>query len=152
MIFDHLKNSTVYESCHPLFSQAFAFIERAIREELPVGRYEINGERLYAIVQEYDTKDPAICRLEGHRRYIDIQVILSGRERMGVLEASRTEAVTEYDFEKDFAFFSDAEAETVLDVAGGEFAIFYPHDIHRPGMASGASAPIRKIVVKVAVE
>ena len=152
MIYDHLKNSTAYASCHPLFAQAFAFIERACRDDLPIGRYEINGDRLFAMVQEYDTKESSACRFEGHRRYIDVQYIISGVEGMNVMEKSRAEAVTEYDHQKDVTFFAPAEDTTLLTVRGGEFALFYPHDIHRPGVAVEVPAPVRKIVVKIAVE
>ena len=152
MIYDHLKNSAAYTACHPLFPQAFAFIERACREDLPIGRYEINGDRLFAMVQEYDTKEPSACRFEGHRRYIDVQYMVSGIEGMGVMEVSCAETETEYNVEKDVAFFAPAEDATLLAVKGGEFALFYPHDVHRPGMAMGTPAPVRKIVVKIAVD
>ena len=152
MIVEHIKNKRLHEGAHPLFSQAFAFVEEYLKEKKPVGKYEILGDALFAMVQEYDTKESSACRFEGHRRYIDVQYIISGVEGMNVMEKSRAEAVTEYDHQTDVTFFAPAEDTTLLTVRGGEFALFYPHDIHRPGVAVEVPAPVRKIVVKIAVE
>ena len=151
MIFDHLKNRLLYESVHTSFTSAFDFIERAVRESLPVGRYEIDGDALYAIVQEYETKSHEDCTFEGHRKYIDIQYMVSGSECMGVAALANVEPKTEYNEERDFLLFENSDLASTLTVNEGEFAVFYPHDAHRPGMAFGAPATIRKIVVKIKV-
>ena len=67
MIFDTLKNSACYEGVHARFKAAFAFLEKATREDLPVGRYELDGSDLFAMVQEYETNPPDHVRFEGHR-------------------------------------------------------------------------------------
>lgn len=151
MISDQIKNHALYFGVHPMFAQAFDFIERVRRESLPVGRYDLNGTALYAMVQEYDTKAPADCPFEGHRRYIDIQYILSGTECMEVLEGAKVEETVAYNDEKDLAFFRPNGTPATLCLTDGEFAVFFPHDIHRPGMALDTPAPVRKVVVKVRV-
>ena len=148
MIFDSLKHRLQYESMHTSFPSAFDFIERAVRESLPVGRYEIDGDALYAIVQEYETKPHEDCAFEGHRKYIDIQYMISGSECMGAAELANVTPKTEYNEERDFLLFENTDLASTLTVNEGEFAIFYPHDAHRPGMAFGAPTTIRKIVVK----
>ena len=151
MIFDSLKHRLQYESMHTSFPSAFDFIERAVRESLPVGRYEIDGDALYAIVQEYETKPHEDCAFEGHRKYIDIQYMISGSECMGAAELANVTPKTEYNEERDFLLFENTDLASTLTVNEGEFAIFYPHDAHRPGMAFGAPTTIRKIVVKIRV-
>ena len=81
MIIDRIQNRAYYEGMHPDFSLAFDWIERAMREEPPTGRYALDGDRVYAMVQEYEGKEDHEI-FEGHRRYLDIQFILSGRESM----------------------------------------------------------------------
>ena len=82
MIFDTLANAQKYYSLHSRFEDAFEFINKAISENLPVGRYELDGKNLFALVQEYTTKNPEEAKNEAHRKYIDIQCVLSGEERM----------------------------------------------------------------------
>ena len=152
MIFDALKNRAAYENMHPSFRAAFDFLERAVREDLPVGKYEIDGTALYASVQEYTTKLPEEAKFEGHRRYIDIQYIQSGAERMELSSPDYTSIVTEYNAEKDVACFAEHEAPTVSIVHVGEFGLFFPQDVHKPGLAAnGAPSPVKKILVKIAL-
>ena len=151
MIFDNLKNKALYESVHPKFGEAFAFIERVVAEGLEVGRYELDGDALFALVQEYPTKAPADCPFEAHRKYIDIQYVKSGRERMGVANLAHVTPTTEYNDEKDFLLFNTPEDASILTVGAGEFAVFFPHDAHQPAMAMGESETVEKIVVKVRV-
>ena len=68
MIFDTLKEWNRYADLHPRFREGFAFLVKATEEGYPVGKYEISGSELYAMVQEYDTKLPEDCLYEGHER------------------------------------------------------------------------------------
>lgn len=152
MICDNLKNSALYYGANSRFAQAFAFIEKAVAENYPVGRYEIDGDALYALVQEYDTKLLAAAKNEGHKRYIDIQFVAAGQEQMKVADISKVAAITEYDEVKDCTLYAQAEDASLLVVQQGEYAIFFPQDIHTPCLARNEqSAPVRKIVVKVKV-
>ena len=150
MIVDTRKNWELYRTVHPRFAQAFAFLRKATEENLPAGRYELDGDRLYAMVQEYDTKPVADGVFEGHRRYVDIQYLVAGAERMDVIEAGRGVTAVAYDEAKDLEFFANAAPCHTAVVQAGEFAIFYPHDLHKPGLtADGTAAPVKKVVVKV---
>ena len=153
MIFDSLTNCAHYYTVHPRFREAFAFLERATREQLPVGRYELDGKALYAMVQEYDTKSPTENRFEGHRRYIDIQYIISGEETVEVTDLSHVCEETPYSEEKDVLFFREHQAAVRATLCAGEYGIFLPHDIHKPGLFAGdAPTPVKKIVVKVLID
>lgn len=152
MIFDTLKNSAYYESINPRFGAAFDFLEKATREDLPVGRYELEGDDLFAMVQEYETNPPDHVRFEGHKRYIDIQYIMRGVEVIEVTDLSVAEPDGVFLDEKDVGFYKDHKEPVRAILHAGEYGIFLPHDIHKPGMVFGNTpAPVKKIVVKVKV-
>lgn len=152
MIFDTSSNAALYAPLHKQFAKAFAFIAKAQAETLPVGKYELDGSDLYASVQEYTTRSPWECRFEAHRNYIDIQYILSGMEAFEVTDRSKVTTETPYNDEKDVEFFSGAEIPVKAVLGAGEYGIFFPNDIHRPGLShSGKPVPVRKIVVKVRI-
>ena len=152
MIFDLLQNHAAYVACNPRFAKAFAFLERAVRENLPVGRYELDGSALYAMIQEYDTNPAAQNKIEAHRRYIDIQLVVFGTEAMEVTDARMLTVQTPYDEAKDVLFFAETEPTVRAVLSDGAFGIFMPHDAHKPGLcATDTPSHVKKIVVKVAV-
>lgn len=152
MISDSLKNSELYFSVNGRFEKAFDFIKAAVADNMPVGKYEIDGDDLYASVQAYDSKLAANAKFEGHNRYIDIQYIVSGEEVMKVADISKMTPSTAYNDGKDCTFYEDTDIASVLTLQQGEYAVFFPHDIHMPGIAPNETpVPVRKIVVKVKV-
>ena len=152
MIFDTLKNCRKYYEVNDKFEKAFDFINKATKENLPVGKYELEGCELYASVQEYTTKAEEECRFEGHRKYIDIQYIVSGIETIEVIDISKASSQTEYNEEKDLEFYENNSKATKGVIESGEYGIFFPHDIHRPGMAfNGVQGSVKKIVVKIKI-
>ena len=150
MVFDTLKNCAEYYSLHKNFEKAFDFIKEATEKGLAVGKYEIDGKELYASVQKYDSKLPENGKFEAHKNYIDIQFIVSGIETMGVMDISKATSKTTYNPEKDVEFYHDSEKAGSCVVEENEFGIFFPWDVHKPGLAyNGVSIPVKKIVVKV---
>lgn len=149
MIHDSLPNLALYTELSPRFSAAAVFLATTDLTALPLGRVEIDGEDVYASVAEYETHEDCADRYEAHREYIDIQVLVSGAERIGM--AHRTpcmEVVQEYDEGRDIEFLR-AEGGLVPMYAG-QFLVIFPHEAHEPGVhpASGP-AKVRKIVIKV---
>ena len=152
MIIDALQNCSHYLAVHPRFEAAFAFLKKAVDENLPIGRYELDGVDLYAMVQEYDTAVDSQARFEGHRRYIDIQFLISGSEAVELVEIDSAKADCPYDEAKDICFFGSAAAPTRAILHAGEYGVFFPHDLHKPGLAtSDAAKPVKKVVVKVKI-
>ena len=150
MIIDKIDNCALYYGAHPNFEKAFAFIKKAIAENLAVGKYELDGKNLFASVQEYNTKEEQAARFEGHRKYIDIQYIVTGAEAVEVTDIDKTYSITEYNEEKDVEFFQTNEKVWNGVWTANEYGIFFPYDIHRPGMrVDGVSAPVKKILVKI---
>ena len=152
MIFDSLKFCEQYCSLHKHLRAVFDFLEKATREDLPVGRYELEGKELFAMVQEYSSHLPEEVSFEGHLRYIDVQYVLSGVEVMDASTYKDAQPKTEYNEEKDVQFFEDHAAPVTCTVRAGEFVIFFPQDLHKPGMcANRQPAPVKKVVVKIAL-
>ena len=150
MIFDRLEHSKQYENVHPRFKAAFEFIRTAVEENYEVGRYEIDGTNLYAIVQAYNSKQEADAKNEAHKRYIDIQYVVSGMECIDSTDLCNAEPKTEYDPVKDVQFYHPATRPTRSVLQVGDYGIYFPHDVHRPGMClNGDSQPVKKIVVKI---
>ena len=119
---------------------------------LPLGRYEITPNGVFAIVQEYETKD--VAHYECHRKYIDIQCVVSGEEHIYVADVvDLSNPVAEYDCQKDIQFFSKAAEYTKVLADKDNCVILFPKDGHMPCMnIDGKHSHIRKIVVKVPVK
>jgi YhcH/YjgK/YiaL family protein len=148
MIFDVLDNHALYTGLGNHISAGLDFLLENDLTSLPVGRMEIDGDNLYALVQEYQTKSPEQGVWEAHRRYIDIQYVISGRERMG-FASIRTMQLEEYIPERDFQPMSGAGNDLVL--FANSFVILYPDDGHMPGMRINAPEKVRKVVLKVKI-
>ncbi len=148
MIRATLTNADRYAALHPLFPRAFEFLRNADLAALAPGRFPIEGEQLRAIVERTVGRSRAEAKLECHRRYIDIQYVLSGVDEMGwrALGECR-EPLADYQAEKDIQFFKDAPVSWVATPPGA-FCIFFPEDAHAPLVSSGE---IHKVILKVAV-
>ena len=150
MVLDNLAHAGRYESLGARFRDALAFLERSDLATLAAGTYELDGRRLYALVQDYQTKRRADGRWEAHRQYIDLQFVVAGRERFGCGPAGRmTEGA--YDEERDMER-PDVEGSFV-DVQAGDFLILWPGEPHMPGMAvDDEPSAVRKVVIKIAAD
>jgi YhcH/YjgK/YiaL family protein len=149
MILAPLADADRYRDLHPLFARAFDYLRNTDFAAIEPGKHAIDGERLFAIVEACAGRTPAEAKLECHRRYIDIQLVLAGVDEMGwkALGACNDPA-TEYDDARDIRFFNDAPASWIATPAGS-FCVFFPDDAHAPLVSAG---PIRKVVVKIAAD
>lgn len=134
--------------------KAYEYLQRAKEEDLPDGRVEIDGTQVYALVQSYESKAKADqLRFEAHRRYIDIQYIVSGKEHIGWVPVGMMKEVTDYNDTKDvFHGMVASEGISFVKLSAGQLAVLYPTDGHAPGLSIGTPSPVKKIVVKVLVD
>lgn len=150
MIVDTIENCRKYFETHCGFQKSFEFIKKATEENLPAGKYDIDGDNVFASVQEYTSNYEQDGMFEGHRRYIDIQYIVSGIEVMEVMNISKAKVKTQYDTVKDIEFFENNKKADKLVLETGEYGIFFPSDIHKPGLCfEGSPDTVKKIIVKV---
>jgi len=149
MVCDLLENAHLYRNLGPRIAAAFDFLEQNDPKSLAVGRHEIDGKALYAQVSEYVPKAETDGRWEAHQRYIDLQVVANGVERVGVAPIGRMIA-GDYNAEKDLSWLTGAG--DFLTLAAGQFMLLWPGDAHMPGIETGFLGPVRKVVVKIAVE
>ncbi|TCL62449.1 YhcH/YjgK/YiaL family protein [Hydrogenispora ethanolica] len=129
------------------------FLKNNDLAKLELGRHEIDGGNLFALVQEYQTSPKTEKKAEAHRKFIDIQYIVSGTEIIGYgLENPANEVLEDRLAEKDNIFYKSVAGEMELILSAGMYAVLFPYDIHRPGCNYGAGTKVRKIVLKVAVD
>ena len=151
MILDTLPLWRRYAALHPRFPQAFAFLER-VTAETATGRHDIDGDAVYALVQQYQTRPAAGMQPEAHRRYIDIQFIARGREVIHWAPlATCSEVTLPYDATKDAGLFAAPSPMVPVRLTAGQFTIFFPDDAHAPCCAWDGPEDVLKVVIKVAV-
>ena len=150
MILDRLEHCVHYAPLSDGFAAGFAYLRETDLVNLADGNYDLDGKNVRAIVQTYSSKPQAEGRWEAHRNHADIQVVVSGAERMGVVPLEAMSVESPYDAERDLEFYHDNKGK-FFDVNAGEFAVFFPHDAHQPGIAVGQPQQVRKVVMKVAL-
>lgn len=151
MIIDTLTNLHKYTSLHPLFEAAAAYIKSADLLNAAIGKSDI-AEGLKAIYSDKEGMSAAesIAKFECHDKNIDIQICIRGKETIGWKPRhSCTAPKGEYNPEKDVSFFSDVP-DMYFQLTDGQFAIFYPEDVHAP-MIAVDDKPIKKLVMKVKI-
>lgn len=149
MIIDTIRNAPRYYSLHPLFEQAFRFISQTDLADAPEGKQDI-GDGLKAIFSQAAGKsaEASLSKFECHNRHIDIQLCISGKERIGWTPREKcVQPNGAYNDEKDVQLYHDA-ADTFFELTSGQFAIFFPDDVHAPMIGEGI---IRKLVIKVKI-
>jgi YhcH/YjgK/YiaL family protein len=150
MILDQLDQAARYAGLGAGFASAFRFLQ-TLDGSRPDGRCEIDGDAVYATLMSYESKVPAGPTHEVHRKYADVQFLLSGQETMHFTPAGRLGPGNGYQEEKDYELCDAPVRPSTLTLQAGQFAIFFPGEGHQPGLALGTPAPVRKVVVKVKI-
>ncbi len=128
------------------------YLEKTDFSKLAAGKYEIEGSSVFALVQEYQTAPKTDKKAEAHGKYIDIQYIDEGKEVIGFAPANEGNEVKENLLEqKDAIFYATVQGEMDLILTKGMYAIFFPNEVHRPGCNFESGGPVRKVVLKIAM-
>ena len=149
MVTDVLANAGIYAALGPRIARGLQFLAETDLKGLAPGRHELDGATLFALVSDYVPKPPSQGKWEAHRRYLDLQYIVSGVERFGCSPLDRLQA-GEYDPEKDITWLSGPG--DFLTLSAGQFIIVWPGDAHMPGIDAGVPGEVRKVIVKIALE
>ena len=147
MVIDKLSNSHLYSVLGERINKAFAYLKETDFSKMELGKYEIDGDNIFALVNEYKTKDENEGKLEAHKKYIDVQFVAKGKELMGYAPLANQKVIEEYNEQNDITFFNGEKSFTLVDE--GMFAIFFPTDVHLPGVKVDEPAYVKKVVVKV---
>jgi YhcH/YjgK/YiaL family protein len=131
-----------------IWNKAFDFMKKMNPDNLAVGRIDIAGDDLYAMVSEYTSKNEEDAKFEGHRKYADIQYVLSGEEKIGVVPLKNAQVSVPYDETKDVAFFT-VTSKVYRPANPKVFFVFLPDDIHAPGVKAVQNTKVKKLVLKV---
>lgn len=151
MIIDQLSNAKSYYHLGEKIKRALQFLEETNLASLENGKEIIDGENIFAMIQEYETKDPANEKLESHRKYIDVQYVVKGEEKMGHALLKEQAPSRLYNPEDDYMLF-DESPDFFSVIKEGMFTIFYPTDLHMPCIQHHQSSLVKKIVIKVSVD
>lgn len=150
MIYDRLDKVSLYGGAGSALAKALEYASK-VEADLADGRHEIDGDDVYGVVAGYDSSADESRPFEAHREYIDVQVVLSGEERLEIAPVEQLETTKPYDAASDVEFFQPVGESSSLIMRPGIFAVLYPHEGHRPGCQLEKIQPIRKLVVKVRV-
>jgi YhcH/YjgK/YiaL family protein len=152
MIVTDLEHIERQAAMTPGLCTAVDFLRQLVMNSLPEGRVEIDGHRVFATVQRYETLKTDAPKFECHRTYIDVQFIVSGEEVIGWAPAEQMKIVEPYEADKDICFGTLAGLPwTPVLLRAGQVAVLFPEDAHAPKLAAGIPSPVMKIVIKVAV-
>lgn len=136
-----------YHANQKYWDEAFAFLKNHDLSKLAPGKYPIDGDNVYAAVTEDSTKDYDKSKWESHRKYIDLQYVISGEEKIGVAPVADVKVTEPYNAEKDVAHYSGPGK--LYEAKPGTFFIFFPGTAHRPNITTGGNKPDHKIVIKI---
>jgi len=140
MIYDTKEHAGRYQDLSPRFKLAFDYLAKTDFSHLAVGRYPIDGDAVFALVQEAETRSRGEAKWESHRKYADIQFLLAGGESIGAQKTSALPGAEPFNAEKDIGFYAENGKGFFVDLAPGEFAVFFPDDAHMPLVAPAAPA------------
>lgn len=147
MIIDKTDNINIYTTLGTKFQKAFSFITDPELLFLETGRYEIDGDEVYAVISEYSPKNESEGKFESHKKYIDVQCVAKGEELIGYAPYEGQKVLSEYNEAKDVSFY-DGE-KSFVKIEQGMFAVYFPGELHMPGIKTVNNKTVRKVVVKI---
>jgi len=155
MIKDSLDNAQIYYNLSENLKAGFEWLKSIDLNTIEQGKYYIDGDKIYANIQEYQTKTDA--KYEAHRKYIDIQYVIKGNELVGVADrqycTENSSDITPYDKDSDIEFFDCSINNKWQTLNSGEFLVLFPSDAHKPSISPDKSLnnTVKKAVVKVLI-
>ena len=152
MIFSSIHTKDDYSNYPKAVQRAIEYLKSNDFTKMEPGVYEIEGKQLYAQVFDAMTEPLADRKPEVHEKYLDVQFLVTGREKLGFTPDTGNYEVAERFDERDLIFYKEVENEGFITSTLGCFCVFFPTDVHRPQVADGEPIKVRKVVVKVSVD
>lgn len=151
MVIDKLENAYLYAGLSAKIEKGLGVLKDKKLSTKKDGRYDINGDNFYYIIQRYTTKSIKEGRLEAHKKYIDIQFAASGEELIGHSFPDQLNIQEPYDEAKDVVFYEVPEKINTVKLSKGMFCILFPQDGHMPCCQLAGPCEVLKVVVKVKI-
>jgi len=153
MIYGQLKNFEQEKAAFsPALQKGLLYLKNTDFSTLAVGRYDIDGDTIFALVSEYVTEPKEDRRPESHQKYIDIQYLALGEEMIGCSLLSPEYEVLQDELAlKDLMFYKAVKQEVDMLLKPGVYAVFFPNDVHRPCCMASSAARVKKVVIKIAL-
>ena len=151
MLVSRLEDVHKYLAYTARFEKAFTWLRTADLASLPLGVHIIDGDRITANIQEFDTVSSSEKAYEAHRRYADIHYVIAGEELVSIAHVSQVQPLQAFDEQADFCLYSEPASCMLIPLQADEFVVAYPEDAHKPGCALTAPSHIRKVCIKVLV-
>jgi biofilm protein TabA len=153
MIYGQLKSFEQEKAAFsPALQKGLLYLKNTDFSTLSVGRHDIDGDTIFALVSEYVTEPKEDRKPEAHQKYIDIQYLALGEEMIGCsLLSSEYEVLQDELALKDLIFYKDVKQEVDMLLKPGVYAILFPNDVHRPCCMTGTTAKVKKVVIKIAL-
>ncbi len=146
MIFDKIENYQLYANLNEKISKAFDFLVDNDLNKMELGKHTIDGEEIFALLQEYETKNLDDGKLEKHFQYFDLQYMVKGTELIGIASFANQKLLEE-NRNEDYGFY--VGDSSLIKIEEGQFFIFFPDDLHMPCIKFEQTAKVRKVVVKI---
>ncbi len=153
MIYGQLKNfQQEKDALSPALQKGLLYLTNTDLSTLAVGRHDIEGDAIFALVSEYETEPKEARRPEAHQKYIDIQYVAEGEEKIGCsLLSAEYEVIQDELALKDLIFYKEVKQEVDMLLKPGIYAVLFPNDVHRPCCMIGTAAKVKKVVIKIAL-
>ncbi|WP_171011347.1 YhcH/YjgK/YiaL family protein [Haloimpatiens lingqiaonensis] len=150
MIIDRINNMELYGEAESNISKALKFMKEHDFSKDEKGVHKVDGDNLYYVVAEYQTKDLEKGFWESHKKYIDVHYMLNGQEKLLYSNFKNMEIEKDYN-ENDDAYILKGDSEGEVTIKEGTFVLCYPEDVHMTGIKVKDSEDIRKIIFKIAI-
>lgn len=152
MIFDKISNIAEYQELKEAAPKIQAFCSQLDLDKLEAGRYELDGERLFVIIQNYTTKEKSMAYPESHRKYNDLQLMLSGTERIYHSKVEDLSVSKDLSETEDIIFYKNPQSESYIRLTAGMFGFYEPSDAHTPCVSDEKPEQVWKAVFKIIVK
>jgi len=151
MIYDKIENCDKYLGISHNLDRALDFIKNQDLNSLKPGRNEISGDELFVMLFEYETKDESEAVYESHKKYIDIQLLISGEETFRATTFDNQEVINIYNEDKDIEFFNISNGVD-FHLCNGFFVLVMPGELHSPSIKYKKRAKVKKLVFKIKIK
>ena len=151
MIFSSIYSKDDATNYPEAIQTAIKYLKENDFVSMETGVYEIQGKDIYAQVFDAQTEPVEKKRPKAHEKYVDVQFLASGKERLGFAPDIGVYEIDERIDDRDLVFYKQVENEGFIEATPGCYCIFFPNDVHRPAVMAGEAMTVRKVVVKVTV-